>query len=119
MPTNIETLILQRLDAMDRQRAEGRSDVFDRLEEIEEHLGERIDRLSTAVEKQNGRVGTIERERAEEKGAREALARAAQATQSLRDKSRSWKITVVSAFCLAIGTVVAIAELAVHFLIHH
>jgi dihydroorotase-like cyclic amidohydrolase len=85
-----------------------------------------VNRVARAVEIQNGRVSRIELDRAEEKGSREAVAQAAAATAAaleratnLRDKSRTWKATVVVSAAAALGCVVTVGTLAAHALIYH
>lgn len=85
-----------------------------------------VNRVARAVEIQNGRVSAIELARAEEKGAREAVATAAASTAAaleratnIREKSRTWKATVIVSTATALGGVVTIGTLVAHAVIYH
>ncbi len=74
----------------------------------------------------NGRVSKIESARAEEKGARDAVAQAAantaaslQAAKSLREKSRTWKAAVIAAVLGSVGGVVTAGSLVAHAITNH
>lgn len=103
MPPSID-VILERLDGLDQS----------------------IKRVARAVETQNGRVTTIELARAEERGERSAVAQAAaetaaalQAARNVREKSKTWKATIIVTFATALGCVVTVGTLVAHALIYH
>lgn len=96
--------------------------ILERLDGISDD----ISNLRQTVLQQNGRIGKIEIERAREEGARDAVAAAAANTAAaleratnLKDKSRTWKATVIVSAATALGVVVTLGTLVAHAVIYH
>ena len=98
--------------------------IIARIDALDEKATGSIDRIARAVEKQNGRITTIEHERLLERGARDAVAKAAADTaaaleraKTLREKSRRWKIGVVTAILGSLGGIVTVGALVAHVIV--
>lgn len=78
-----------------------------------------VNRVARAVEIQNGRVSAIELARAEEKGAREAAVKVAEAASHITDRSRTWKLAIAASLVGGISAASAVADVLSHYLFHH
>lgn len=78
-----------------------------------------INRVARAVEIQNGRVTAIELARAEEKGARDAAVKVAEAAAHVVDRSRTWKLGIAVSLVGGISAASAVADVLSHYLFHH
>lgn len=87
-------------------------------------IGDDIRELRETVLRQNGRIGVIEIARAEEKGERTAVALAAAETaaalhkaNAIKEKSRAWKVKIITAAVGGLGGIVTVGALVAHALI--
>lgn len=98
----------------------------ERLDALGAEIRADIRGLNQTVLTQNGRIGAIEIARAREEGARAAVAEAAAQTAAaltvanrLRDKSRAWKLGVVTAILGGLGGIVTAGTLVAHVIVNH
>lgn len=99
--------------------------ILERLDGIEKAItngGRQIDALSKRIDRQNGRIGTIELARAEEKGARDAVAKAAADTAAaltLREKSFAWKARWSGIIIGSVATLCTLGALIAQLVVGH
>lgn len=98
--------------------------ILARLDTIHAEVGRQSKDINEVKELQkvaNGRISKIELARAEERGARQAVAAAAANTAAalaLKDKSTAWKIGWTSAAIAAFGVVGTIAGVVAQLIVH-